>query len=68
MVMGAILHPVLTPGPQVARAAVIGFVIGFLAWVFHKLVLKRVEDRFGVRLEEDDATQVPIKYKDDYKP
>ena len=34
----------------------IGFIIAFAAWVFHRLALKRLEDRFGTKLTEDDTT------------
>jgi hypothetical protein len=51
MVTGACLNPLLLGKhdsiAHMARAAIIGFIIGFLAWLFHRLLLKKLEDKFG---------------------
>ena len=67
MLTGAILHPILSGG-DVARTAVIGFVIGFLAWLFHRLILKRIEDRLGVKLTEDETDFIAKPPTDNYDP
>lgn len=57
-------------GPERLRFAVGGFIIGFAAWVVHRLVIKRIEDKFGMTLAEDDTTTFTkaITPKDDYDP
>lgn len=76
MLAGAVLHPALTyaagqAGPVWVRSAVVGFIIGFLAWMFHRVLLKRIEDKFGVKLEDDSDPQAfvkPVEPKDPYDP
>lgn len=70
MVAGAILLTgmdwVSKPtAPAVIRSASIGFIIGFLAWLLHRLLIKRVEDWLGSKLGDDPefldkpATETP---------
>jgi len=57
--------------PDRLRFAIIGLIIGFLAWMFHRLLLKRLEDKFGVKLEDDSDPQAfvkPAEPKDQYDP
>lgn len=76
MLTGAVLHPALTyaadqAGPVWVRSAVVGFIIGFLAWLFHRLILKRIEDKLGAKLEDDSDPQAfvkPPEPKDNYDP
>ena len=77
MVAGAILYPALTyavnqSGPVWVRAAVVGFIIGFLAWLFHRLLLKKLEDKLGVKIDEGDSDPAafvkPAEPKDPYDP
>lgn len=37
------------------RNFLIGFTIGFMAWLAHRLVLKRIEKRLGIFAGEDSA-------------
>jgi hypothetical protein len=71
MLTGAVIHPSLTyvsgqAGPVLLRWSVVGFIIGFAAWVFHRLVLKKIEDKLGTKLDEAD-TEIVIP-KDNYDP
>jgi len=56
---GAVLNPVLQGKydsfATIARVALLGFIIGFLAWLFHRLLLKKLEDKLGVKLEEGNT-------------
>lgn len=56
MLSGSILNPLLywpNNTKDAVRLLVIGFIIGFVSWIFHKLVLKKIEDKFGVKLDDD---------------
>ena len=33
-----------------------GFGVGFLAWIFHKSILKKIEDKFGIKAQTDDTS------------
>lgn len=77
MLTGSVLHSLLTmvadqPAPVWVRSAVVGFIIGFLAWLFHHLLLKRLEDKFGAKLDEGDSNPTafvkPQESKDSYDP
>lgn len=75
MLIGAALHSLLTmvanqSAPVWVRSAVVGFIIGFVAWVFHRLVLKRLEDKFGTKLLEDETNPAAFvkETKDKYDP
>ena len=62
MLTGALLHSGLTYAEKQSlsdwiRAAVVGFIIGFLAWLFHRLLLKRLEDKFGAKLLDEDQNE-----------
>ena len=66
MIVGTILHPAALwqhgASQDPVRFAMIGWIIGFLAWRVHKLILRRAEDylkqRFGIGLSEDDTTEL----------
>lgn len=59
MLTGAGLHAALqpSPNPSIVRAAVVGFIIGFLAWLFHRLLLKKLEDKLGAKLLDEDQNE-----------
>jgi len=50
------------------RFLVVGFILGFAAWATHRLIIKRIEDKFGGKLDEDDPPGNPKPTTDDYKP
>ncbi len=59
MLTGSALHAGLTYSEKQTvadwiRAAVVGFIIGFLAWLFHRLLLKKLEDKLGAKLFDDE--------------
>lgn len=66
---GAVLNPLLywpaTPKDAV-RLTVVGCIIGFIAWVVHRLVFKKIEDKLGINLEEN--TEFIRKPVEDNKP
>ncbi len=72
MLTGAVLYPLLMwtkegpPVPVIVRNAILGFIVGFAAWLFHRLLLKRIEDKFGVKVDED--TEELVIPKDKYDP
>lgn len=58
MIVGAMLLMGLTwvgtaPVPVVMKNFCVGFIIGFLAWLFHRLLIKRLEDWLGTKLTDD---------------
>lgn len=53
---GGLLNPLLywpSTWKDGTRITIVGFIIGFIAWILHKLVLQKLEDKFGVNLEEN---------------
>lgn len=64
MIVGAVLLMGLTwasnsTGPVILRNAVVGFIIGFAAWLAHRLILKRIEDRFGKVTDDTEFVEKP---------
>lgn len=45
--------------PHVLRNACVGFIIGFAAWLAHRLILKRIEDRFGKVTDDTEFVEKP---------
>jgi len=74
MLTGALLYPLLMwtkegpPVPVIVRNSILGFIVGFAAWLFHRLLLKRIEDKFGAKLDEDEQEQQLVIPKDNYDP
>jgi hypothetical protein len=66
MITGAVLNPLLQGKldsvATISRIALLGFIIGFLAWLFHRLLLKKLEDKFGVKIDAD--TDITTKDKE----
>jgi hypothetical protein len=69
IVLGGILYPLLAPLPKadlavrhpMTRLALIGILIGFLAWIGHNKFLKPIEDKvpFLKGLLDDDGAKPP---------
>lgn len=56
MIFGLIYNLVLNwKSDERLRFALIGLIIGFLAWIFHRLLLKKLEDKLGVKIDEGDS-------------
>lgn len=69
-IAGAIAYSLVTwvsgqAGPVWVRACLIGLVIGFVAWLCHRLLIKHLENflkrRFGVQIEEDGSDPTAFK-------
>lgn len=70
MLAGAFLLMGLTwvshsTAPVIMRNACVGFIIGFAAWVAHRLVIKRIEDRFGKITDDTEFVEKPKQEKED---
>jgi len=70
MIFGAGFNLALNWSPvDRVRYLVAGFILGFAAWATHRLIIKRIEDKFGGKLDdEDEPPAIPKPTKDDYKP
>lgn len=56
MLFGAVANPLLywpANAKDAVRLTVVGLIIGFIAWLFHRLVLKKIEEKFGIKLEDN---------------
>ena len=56
--------------PVLTRNFCVGFVLGFIAWMLHRLVLKRIEKKFGLFASDDtEFREKPaVKPTEDPKP
>lgn len=70
MVIGAVFLMLLTfvknaEIPAMTRNFCVGFVLGFAAWVIHRVALKRLEEKFGwFKLDETEFVEKPKQEKE----
>ena len=67
LALGMILYPLLTPLSSVPKTFPVpivvlllnGLVLGFIAWMVHKFVVKKLIDKFGGRDDPQPPVQPP---------
>lgn len=73
MVTGAALLPLLlwkdeARMPHHLRVAIVGFIIGCVAWLVLRVGLKKLENRLGTSLTDENTTFITKPTHDDYDP